>query len=72
LNFNIIEDSRGRCVAIEVKASESVSSKDAEGVRFFKEAIKQRFLQSIILYRGQEIVPFGNFIKAIPASALWS
>lgn len=67
----ILEDARGRCVAIEVKASASLTGNDIDGIRFFRETAGSRFIRGIVLYTGKEVVPFGKDILAVPVSALW-
>lgn len=68
----ILEDSGRRCVAIEVKASASLTSKDIEGIKSFRETAGNRFIRGIVLYTGREVVPFEQNIHAVPISALWS
>jgi uncharacterized protein len=68
----VLENSRGECVGIEVKASASVSAKDAEGLRFLQDTLKEKFVRGVILYTGKEIIPFQRSIHASPISSLWS
>ncbi len=68
----ILEDARGRCVGIEVKKSASLTNKDIDGLKFFRDTIGNRFVQGIVLYTGTEIIPFQKDIHAVPVSSLWS
>jgi predicted AAA+ superfamily ATPase len=68
----ILEDASGRCVAIEVKSANHLNGKDVEGIKFFRESIGEKFLKGIVLYTGNEIVPFQKDIHAVPVSILWS
>lgn len=54
----ILEDVRGKCVAIEVKASTTLNVKDVEGIKFFRDALGDRFVRGLIIYTGKGIVPF--------------
>jgi len=68
----ILENASGQCVAIEVKSSASLTNKDIEGIRCFREAAGDRFIRGIVLYTGHDVVPFAQDIHAVPISVLWS
>lgn len=70
VNF-ILENRRRQCVGIEVKASATVRSDDFKGLRWLQKQLDKRFLRGIVLYTGEEVVPFGEELYAIPVSALW-
>ena len=67
----LLEDAAGRVVGVEVKASSTLSSHDFKGLRFLREALGKRFLRGFVLCLGQESVPFGPDLQAMPVSALW-
>ena len=67
----VLEDNRGQVVGVEVKFSESISRSDLRGMEKLRETAGRRFLRGIILYAGQESLPFGPDCRAIPISALW-
>jgi predicted AAA+ superfamily ATPase len=67
----VLEDSRGLVVGIEVKASMTVLSSDFKGLRFLKETLGDRFRRGVVLYVGNEVVPFGGKLAALPMSTLW-
>jgi uncharacterized protein len=68
----VLEDARGRIVGVEVKAAVGLSSADWNGLRALKEAAGARFVRGVVLYGGQEALPFGRDLLALPVSALWS
>ena len=68
----VLEDRRGRCVAVEIKASASPTARDAAGIKAFAEALGERFLRGVVLYLGQEMVPFARNLHAVPLSAIWA
>lgn len=68
----IIENARGECVGIEVKASTNITEKDFAGLQVFSEHIKNKFIWGIVLYTGEKILPFGKNLYALPISSLWS
>jgi uncharacterized protein len=67
----ILEDRRGRVVAIEVKAAATVRSDDFRGLRHLAERLGDDLLVGIVLYAGPEILPFGPRLRAMPVGALW-
>ncbi len=67
----VMEDRAGRLVGVEVKASSSVSGDDFKGLRSFGEAVGKRFVGGVVLHLGQEAVPFGEKLHALPMTALW-
>lgn len=67
----VLEDAQGRLVGIEIKASATVSRKSFAGIEAFAEAIGKRFVRGLVLYCGETVVPFGDNLYALPASALW-
>jgi predicted AAA+ superfamily ATPase len=67
----ILEDARGSLVGIEVKASGTVTAKDAQPLRLLADALGEKFIRGIILYGGSEVVPFGPYLHALPISSLF-
>jgi len=67
----VLEDRRGRCVAIEVKAAASIGPGDMKGIDAFASAAGRRFHRGVLLYTGRETVPFSTNLHALPISALW-
>ena len=68
----VLEAPDGRLVAVEVKASATVTANDFRGVRSFAEVTGDRFARGIVFYTGQQVIPFGERLYAIPVQALWS
>jgi predicted AAA+ superfamily ATPase len=67
----VLEDRRGRVVAIEVKASSTVRSEDFRGVRHVADRVGGDFVVGLVLYTGADTLPFGPRLRAMPISALW-
>ncbi|MEE8524347.1 MAG: DUF4143 domain-containing protein [Thermoanaerobaculia bacterium] len=67
----ILEDSAGRIVGVEVKASTSFGKRDTAGLRALAEDLGARFHRGALLYGGETVVPIGAKIDALPVSALW-
>ena len=67
----VLEDSAGRLVGVEVKASATLGGRDWNGLKALAEAAGKRFHRGVILYTGSEVVPFGARLHALPVAALW-
>ena len=67
----VLEDSSGEIVGVEVKASGTITSSDFKGLRFLQDSIGARFRRGVVLYTGEEAIPFGERLEALPVSALW-
>jgi predicted AAA+ superfamily ATPase len=59
-------------VGIEVSPTYTPSPTDAEGLRYLGELAGERFLRGIVLYLGNDVVPLGKDLWAVPVSALWA
>lgn len=67
----LLEDSAGRVVGIEIKASRSIVDNDLAGLRDLDSTLGSRLQRGILLYGGTEVVPFGKKLCAMPLAALW-
>lgn len=68
----VLEHPSGDIVAIEVKAAETVRSEDFRGIRRLARRIGDHLLAGIVLYAGPQPLPFGDRLRAVPISALWT
>ncbi len=68
----IAEAPDGRVAAVEIKSSASVSSGDFRGIRALSDLVGKRFVRGVVLYTGDQTVPFGDKLFAVPLHALWS
>ncbi|MGE3074523.1 MAG: ATP-binding protein [Dehalococcoidia bacterium] len=67
----VIESTDGRVVAIEVKASTKLDTRDRRGLEFLRDQLGAKFIRGIVLYTGEHTLPFGDRIWAMPIDALW-
>jgi len=67
----VLENRRGEVVGIEVKSSATVSASDFSGMRKLAEACGKNFIQGMVLYDHDQVVPFGENMFAAPISCLW-
>ncbi|MFD0584597.1 ATP-binding protein [Dactylosporangium darangshiense] len=68
----VLEAADGRIVGIEVKAASNVRGGDLAGLRHLADRVGDRFVAGYILYTGQQTLPYGEKIRALPIEALWS
>jgi uncharacterized protein len=67
----VIETPDGRVIGIEVKAGATVRTADLTGLRQLDQVLGDRFVAGYVLYTGQETLPFGDKLRALPLDALW-
>ncbi|MEV0360759.1 ATP-binding protein [Nocardia sp. NPDC050697] len=67
----VLENRRGEVVGIEVKAASTVGADDFRGLRHLAERLGADFRTGIVLHTGQQTLPFGPKMLAMPISALW-
>jgi predicted AAA+ superfamily ATPase len=67
----VLETRAGDIVGIEVKSATTVASSDFKGLRALSDATGQRFHRGMVLYDGNEVIPYGKRLHAVPISALW-
>lgn len=67
----VLENRRGDVVGIEVKSSATVSAADFSGMRKLADACGSKFVQGLVLYDHDQVVPFGETMFAAPLSCLW-
>ena len=67
----ILEDSQGRIVAIEVKASATLRPNDFNAMKKLQLAMGERFVRGLILHDHDRITPVDERIHAAPLSLLW-
>jgi uncharacterized protein len=67
----VLETADGRVVGIEVKAGATVRAEDLAGLRHLGQRLGDRFIAGYVLYTGQQTLPFGDRLRAVPLDALW-
>jgi uncharacterized protein len=53
----ILENEEGDIVALEVKASATVTAQDFKGLKYVQEEMKEKFIKGIIIYMGSQAIP---------------
>jgi predicted AAA+ superfamily ATPase len=67
----VLERHNGEAVGIEVKLDSTLSTKDFANMKILQDTIGIRFKRGIIIYPGNEMVPFSENIWAVPVNYLW-
>lgn len=67
----VMESADGRIVGIEVKSGLNVRREDLAGLRQLRDRLGSRFVAGYVLYAGEQTLPFGDRIRAVPLDALW-
>lgn len=67
----VIEGPGGEIVGIEVKASASIGVREFDGLRALAETAGRKFVRGVVLYLGEQDLPFGESLRAVPLAALW-
>lgn len=68
----IVENEQNAVLGIEVKSSHSVSNRDFRHLIWFRDNIAEdRPFTGIVLYAGEDVIPFGDRLWAVPIASLW-
>ena len=68
----VIEDQAGQIVGVEVKAAASISASDLVGLKKLAVLAGKQFIAGIVLYDGNDTLPIGEGLWAVPISTLWN
>lgn len=68
----VIEDADGSLAAVEVKALATVRDRDMRWLARLREQRSDRFRTGVVLYSGEQTVPLGDRLWAVPVSGLWA
>jgi uncharacterized protein len=67
----VLEGPAGDIVGIEVKNKVGIGAKDFKGLEALKELTGKKFKRGVLFYGGENLLPFGEKIWAVPLSGLW-
>ena len=68
----VLERRGGQVVGVEMKASATPSSRDFRGLEELREGRGDDFVAGVVVYAGEQTIPFGDRLWALPVFALWS
>lgn len=61
-----------RVAAVEVKAAKTLRAEDFASLEKARDSLGDRFLRGVVLYTGEDVLPFGDRLMAWPIASLWS
>ena len=67
----VLEKPDGSVAAIEVKASATVAASDFAALKALQDQLGKQFRAGVVLYLGDQIVPFGDQLWLVSLPALW-
>jgi uncharacterized protein len=56
---------------MEVKANATVAASDFTTLKALRDQLGKQFRAGVVLYLGDQIVPFGDQLWLVPLPALW-
>lgn len=68
----VLEDPTGRVAGIDIQTRVSVNEEDFRGLKALADIAGENFASGVILYPGQDVVPFGKRMFAVPFASLWN
>lgn len=68
----ILENNSGAIAGIEIKAAATVTDADFKGLRKIRHVAGDAFRIGLVLYDGDQVLPFGDRLYAAPLSCLWN
>lgn len=68
----LLEDRAGRVAAVEVKLAASVAQHDIKGLASLRDALGDQFVRGVVVYNGQEVIPMGDRIFAVPIGMMFA
>lgn len=68
----VLENNRGDVAAVEVKAAATLRAGDWRWLKKLADARGESFRAGIVIYAGEQTVPLGRRLWAVPFSGLWA
>ena len=67
----VIEKDNGETIAVEVKLDSTLHDNDFKNIELCRNTIGNKFKKGIVLYTGEDLVPYGDKLWAVPVNFLW-
>jgi predicted AAA+ superfamily ATPase len=68
----VLEKPDGSVAAVEIKASATVGISDFSALKALRDQLGKQFRAGVVLYLGDQVVPFGDKLWLVPVPALWA
>jgi predicted AAA+ superfamily ATPase len=67
----LLETGGRQIVGIEAKLASTLKSDYFRGLRTLKDDARSHFVAGVLMYTGEQVIPFGEKLWALPISSLW-
>lgn len=67
----VLESAAGRIVALEIKAANSATPRDARHLAWLRDQVGESFVRGLVLHTGSMTYPLGERLWAMPIASLW-
>jgi predicted AAA+ superfamily ATPase len=67
----VLEDRSGHVTAVEIKATVSLGRSDISGLVKLRDAAGDRFVAGALIHPGEQTIPLGDRLWAVPIGGLW-
>jgi uncharacterized protein len=68
----VLEKADGSVAGIEVKASATIAASDFAALKAMRDQLGKQFQAGIVLYLGDQVIPFGDSLWLVPLPRLWA
>ena len=68
----VLEKPDGSVAGVEVKASATVGGSDFAALQELRDQLGKKFIAGIVLYSGDQMIPFGDKLWLVPLPVLWA
>ncbi len=68
----VLEKADGAVAGIEVKASSTAAISDFAALQSLRDQLGKQFHAGIVLYMGDQVIPFGDSLWLVPLTHLWA
>ncbi len=68
----VLEKPDGSVAGVEVKAGATVGANDFAALKELRDQLGKKFINGIVLYTGDQFVPFGDKLWLVPLPTLWA
>lgn len=67
----VLESRKKNIFGIEIKSTASLKEQDFKGLKRLADLARGKFQKGVVLYTGEQVLPFGKNLLAVPISNLW-
>jgi hypothetical protein len=68
----VLERRGGQLVGVEMKTAATPAREDFRGLEELRDSRGEDFVAGVLLHCGEQTLPFGDRLWALPVSALWA